>query len=71
LHAPEFKQIAALVQPGAEFYGYESIGRGRTIVFAGGMPIELGSVLVGGVGVSGGSVEQDQAIVDAALASLG
>jgi corrinoid adenosyltransferase len=65
------RDLAALVQPGAEFYGYESIGRGRTIVFAGGMPIELGRVLVGGVGVSGGSVEQDQAIVDAALASLG
>ena len=62
--------LAALVQPGAEFYGYESIGRGRTIVFAGGMPIELAGVLVGGIGVSGGSVEQDQGIVDAALAAL-
>ena len=64
------RDLAPLVQPGAEFYGYESIGRGRTIVFAGGMPVELGGVLAGGVGVSGGSTEQDQAIVDAALASL-
>ena len=65
------RDLAPLVQPGAEFYGYESIGRGRTIVFAGGMPIEMGGVLVGGVGVSGGSVEQDQEIVDEALAALG
>jgi uncharacterized protein GlcG (DUF336 family) len=64
------RDLAPLVQPGAEFYGYESIGRGRTIVFAGGMPVEMGGVLVGGVGVSGGSVEQDQEIVDAALAAL-
>ena len=65
------RDLAPLVQPGAEFYGYESIGRGRTIVFAGGMPIERDGVLVGGVGVSGGSVEQDQAIVEAALEALG
>ena len=64
------RDLGPLVQPGAEFYGYESIGRGRTIVFAGGMPIELDGVLVGGVGVSGGSVEQDQEIVDAALTAL-
>lgn len=62
--------LAPLVQPGAEFYGYESIGRGRTIVFAGGMPLERDGVLVGGVGVSGGSVEEDQEIVDAALAAF-
>lgn len=65
------RDLAPLVQPGAEFYGYESIGRGRTIVFAGGMPIEVEGVLVGGVGVSGGSVDQDQAIVDAAIGALG
>jgi uncharacterized protein GlcG (DUF336 family) len=63
--------LAPLVQPGAEFYGYESIARGRTIVFAGGLPITMGDVLVGGVGVSGGSVDQDQQIVDAALSALG
>ena len=64
------RDLAPLVQPGAEFYGYESIGRGRTIVFAGGMPLEIEGVLVGGVGVSGGSVEQDQEIVEAALGAL-
>lgn len=65
------RDLAPLVQPGAEFYGYESIGRGRTIVFAGGMPLLRDGTLVGGVGVSGGSVEEDQAIVDAAVAAFG
>ena len=65
------RDLAPLVQPGADFFGYESIGRGRTIVFAGGMPIERDGVLVGGVGVSGGSLDEDQAIVDAAVSALG
>ena len=64
------RDLAPLVQPGAEFYGYESIARGRTIVFAGGMPLLRDGVLVGGVGVSGGSVEEDQAAVDAAVAAF-
>jgi uncharacterized protein GlcG (DUF336 family) len=62
--------LAPLVQPGAEFYGYESIGRGRTIVFAGGMPLLRDGVLVGGVGVSGGDSAQDQRAVAAAVAAF-
>ena len=65
------RDLAPLVQPGAEFYGYESIARGRTIVFAGGMPLLRDGVLVGGVGVSGGSVEEDQAAAEAAVAAFG
>ena len=65
------RDLAPLVQPGAEFFGYESIGRGRTIVFAGGMPLLRDGVLVGGVGVSGGSIEEDQAAVDAAVVAFG
>ena len=65
------RDLAELVQPGAEFYGYESIARGRTIVFAGGMPLVRNGVLVGGVGVSGGSVAEDQAAVDAAVDAFG
>ena len=62
--------LAPLVQPGAEFYGYDSVAAGRTIVFAGGMPLERDGVLVGAVGVSGGSAEEDQRAVDAAVAAL-
>ena len=51
--------LAALAQPGAEFYGYDSVGGGRTIIFDGGLPLECDGVLVGGVGVSGGDTAQD------------
>lgn len=64
------RDLAPLAQPGAEFYGYDSVAAGRTIVFAGGMPLERDGVLVGAVGVSGGSAEQDQRAVDAAVAAL-
>jgi uncharacterized protein GlcG (DUF336 family) len=49
-----------MVQPGTEFYGYDSVDGGRMIVFAGGLPLERDGVLVGAIGVSGGSAEQDE-----------
>ncbi|HEX7172522.1 MAG TPA: heme-binding protein [Candidatus Limnocylindria bacterium] len=64
------RDLAPLVQPGAEFYGYDSLAGGRMIVFAGGMPLERGGVLVGAVGVSGGSADEDQQAADAAAAAL-
>lgn len=62
--------LAPLVQPGAEFYGYETVA-GRTIVFAGGLPLLRGGVLVGGVGVSGGSSEEDRRAVEAGVRAFG
>jgi len=59
--------LSPIVQPGAEFYGYASVAGGRTIVFAGGMPLERDGVLVGAVGVSGGDSAQDQQAVDAGV----
>jgi len=65
------RDLAAVAQPGAEFFGYHTIRGGRTIIFAGGMPLEVAGVLVGGIGVSGGDSAQDQRIVDAGVAALG
>jgi len=62
--------LAPLVQPGAEFYGYDSVAGGRMIVFAGGEPLEIGGVLVGALGVSGGSAEQDAQAAAAGVAAL-
>ncbi len=64
------RDLAPIVQPGAEFYGYESVAGGRTIVFAGGMPLERDGVLVGAVGVSGGDAAQDQQAADAGVAAF-
>ena len=64
------RDLAPLVQPGAEFYGYDSLAGGRMVVFAGGMPLDRNGILVGAVGISGGSADQDQLAADAAVAAL-
>ncbi len=58
------RDLAPVTQPGTEFFGYHTVNRGRTIIFAGGMPLERGGVLVGAVGVSGGDSAQDQRAVE-------
>lgn len=65
------RDLGPVVQPGTEFYGYDSLAGGRMVVFAGGMPLERNGVLVGAVGVSGGSSEEDQRGADAAVATFG
>ena len=62
--------LAPLVQPGAEFYGYDSLAGGRMIVFAGGIPLERDGVLVGAIGVSGGSADQDQRAAEAGVSAF-
>jgi uncharacterized protein GlcG (DUF336 family) len=62
--------LAAAARPGEEFFGIHTTNGGRVVIFAGGMPLKHGDTIVGGVGVSGGHGEQDQAVVDAAAAAL-
>lgn len=65
------RDLAPMVQPGTEYYGYDSLAAGRMVVFAGGMPLQRDGVLVGAVGVSGGSAEEDQRAADAAVTAFG
>jgi len=64
------RDVASVAQPGTEFYGYDSLSGGRMVIFAGGMPLERDGVLVGALGVSGGSAAQDQQAADAAVAAF-
>ncbi len=47
------------------------VHRDRLVVFGGGVPIRLDDLLVGAVGVSGGTAEQDREIAEAGAAALG
>ncbi|MEO5918534.1 MAG: heme-binding protein [Candidatus Limnocylindrales bacterium] len=62
--------LGPIVQPGAEFYGYHTIKGGRTIIFAGGLPLERDGVLVGALGVSGGDSKQDARAAEAAAGAF-
>ncbi|MEP7042894.1 MAG: heme-binding protein [Dokdonella sp.] len=64
------KDLAPLAQPGQQFYGIHASNHGRVMIFAGGVPLKSGDVVIGSVGVSGGTGAQDQAIAEAAAAAL-
>jgi uncharacterized protein GlcG (DUF336 family) len=59
--------LLALVQPGQPLYVLPSVGGGRFCPMGGGVPLTDGGHLFAGVGVSGGTAEQDVDIVEAAL----
>lgn len=56
------EQVGRLAQPGAPLYGVQHTNQGRIVIFGGGAPLMRGGVIVGGLGVSGGSAEQDTAL---------
>jgi uncharacterized protein GlcG (DUF336 family) len=64
------KELAPLAQPGGPLYGIEASNAGRIIVFAGGIPLVSGDRVVGAIGVSGGSVEQDQEVAEAGVGAF-
>jgi uncharacterized protein GlcG (DUF336 family) len=62
--------LADNAQPGGQFYGIDQSNHGRVMIFAGGVPLRDGDEIVGAVGVSGGSGDQDSTIAEAAAAAL-
>ncbi|MCV5824471.1 heme-binding protein, partial [Escherichia coli] len=57
-------------QPGAPLYGLESHMQGKVVTFGGGFPLWRDGKLLGGLGISGGSVEQDMDIAQSAMAAI-
>ena len=55
--------LKPLAQPGASLYGIQFTNGGRIVIFGGGEPLCVkGGEILGGLGVSGGSEEQDTAL---------
>jgi uncharacterized protein GlcG (DUF336 family) len=54
-------------QPGQPLYGVQATNQGRVVVFGGGYPCQRDGAVVGAIGVSGGTVEQDMRIASHAL----
>ncbi|OWY10352.1 hypothetical protein B6V72_17200 [Thioclava sp. F34-6] len=61
LEAPSDEYLP-LVAPGQPLYGLETSQSKPLVLFKGGMPVFSGGKLSGGVGVSGGPLEQDERI---------
>ena len=61
------KDLAEHSQPGKQFYGIHESNGGKIMIFAGGIPLKKDGKVVGSIGVSGGSGEQDQTVAEAGV----
>lgn len=52
-------RLAALAAPGGELYGIQNTNDGKIVIFGGGEPLYRGELMIGALGVSGGTAEQD------------
>ncbi|RWX22472.1 GlcG/HbpS family heme-binding protein [Rhizobium leguminosarum] len=62
--------MAELAQPGAPLFGIEQSNGGKVVIFGGGLPVRIGGVIVGAVGASAGTFEQDIAVAESAVAAV-
>jgi uncharacterized protein GlcG (DUF336 family) len=64
------QDLAANSQSGDQFFGIHASNNGKVMVFAGGIPLKKDGKVVGAIGVSGGSGEQDHAVAEAGVAAF-
>ena len=62
--------LGELAQPGAPLYGIQHTHDGKIVLFGGGYPLSVGGKVVGGIGISGGTVEQDMLVAEPAVQML-
>jgi uncharacterized protein GlcG (DUF336 family) len=63
--------LARLSQSGMPLFGIQESNEGRIVVFGGGVPVIVDGAIIGAVGTSAGTVAQDIAVAEAAIAALG
>jgi len=59
--------LAKLTQSGQQGFGLNTTNNSRVVIFGGGIPVKINGVVVGAVGASGGSVEEDIIVARAAV----
>src|SRR5579863_2589204 len=62
--------LAQLAQCGQQGFGINTTNHSKVVIFGGGIPLKSNGVIVGAVGASGGSVEQDVAVAAAAAGAF-
>lgn len=62
--------IGPLTQPGQPLFGLETTHQRPLVSFGGGRPLRKGDAVVGAVGASGGTPEQDDEVAAAGVAAL-
>jgi uncharacterized protein GlcG (DUF336 family) len=64
------EELARLTQSGQQGFGLNTTNDSKVVIFGGGIPIQRDGFVIGAVGASGGSVEQDVAVARAAIAGF-
>jgi uncharacterized protein GlcG (DUF336 family) len=64
------EDLSKMAQSGKPLFGINSTNQEKVVIFAGGMPVKSGATVLGAVGASGGTVDQDQQVVEAAVAAF-
>ncbi len=64
------KDLATHSQSGGQFFGIHASNHGKIMIFAGGIPLKKDGFVVGAIGVSGGSGDQDHAVAEAGAAAF-
>lgn len=64
------KELSVLAQPGGTFYGVDKMDNGKIVIFGGGVPLKVGNAIIGGLGISGGTGEEDHSLAEYGLSVL-
>lgn len=52
-------QLSELAAPGGSLYGIQHTNEGKIVIFGGGDPLIVEGIMIGAIGVSGGTAQQD------------
>lgn len=52
-------ELGKLAAPGGSLYGIQNTNEGKIVIFGGGEPLMADGIMIGAIGVSGGTAEQD------------
>lgn len=64
-------ELAALAQSGKPYFGIQQSNDGKVIILTGGLPITSAGKIIGAVGASAGTGDQDVEVAQAAISALG
>lgn len=64
------KDLSTMAQPEQPLFGINTTSNSRVVIFAGGIPLERDGSVVGAVGVSGGTPDQDHEVAEAGVAAF-
>ncbi len=62
-------ELSRLTQPGQTFYGLGKMSD-NIVIFGGGVPLKVGDTIIGGLGISGGTGEEDNSLAEYGLQVL-